>query len=158
MKRSPSPTVPVSELQAHLGYWLRFVSNHVSHAFAQKVAGQGVTVAESVLLREMLRTGPANPSDLADNLGLSRGAISKLIDRLTTKKLAKRCAAQSADRRYQTVSLTAKGTKLVPTLAALADQNDREFFGHLTAAEQSDMIKLLYDIARRHEWKDVSVS
>lgn len=162
MKRSPSPTVPVSELQVHLGYWLRFVSNHVSHAFAQKVTGQGVTVAEWVVLREMLRTGPANPSDLSDNLGLTRGAISKLIDRLVLKKLVKkvvkRATAQSADRRYQTVSLTAKGTKLVPTLAALADQNDREFFGHLTAAEESHMIKLLADVARRHEWKDVPVS
>jgi DNA-binding MarR family transcriptional regulator len=162
MKRSPSPAAPVSELQAHLGYWLRFVSNHVSHAFAQKVAGEGVTVAEWVVLREMLRAGPANPSDLADILGLTRGAISKLIDRLVlkkfVKKLAKRSAAQSADRRYQTVLLTAKGAKLVPTLAALADQNDSEFFGHLTAAEQSRLLALLQDVVRRHDWKDAPVS
>jgi DNA-binding MarR family transcriptional regulator len=161
-----STTAPVSELQAHLGYWLRFVSNHVSHAFAAKVVGQGVTVAEWVVLREMLRVGPANPSDLADSLGMTRGTISKLNDRLVRKKLAKKqtkpsaahSAAQSADRRYQTVSLTAKGAKLVPHLAALADQNDREFFGHLSAAEQSRLIALLADVARRHEWKDAPVS
>ena len=158
MKRSSSTAAPVSELQAHLGYWLRFVSNHVSHAFAKKVTGEGVTVAEWVVLREMLRVGPANPSDLADNLCLTRGAISKLIDRLTAKKLAKRAAATSADRRYHTVSLTAKGAKLVPNLADLADQNDREFFGHLSAAEQSRLIALLADVAHRHEWKDAPVS
>jgi DNA-binding MarR family transcriptional regulator len=162
MNRPLSTAAPVSELQAHLGYWLRFVSNHVSHAFAAKVAGQGVTVAEWVVLREMLRVGPANPSDLADNLGMTRGTISKLIDRLVQKKLAKKqtthSAAQFADRRYQTVSLTAKGAKLVPNLAALADQNDREFFGHLSAAEHSRLIALLADVARRHEWKDAPVS
>lgn len=26
----------VSELEAHLGYWLRFVSTHVSHSFQKK--------------------------------------------------------------------------------------------------------------------------
>jgi hypothetical protein len=36
----------VSELTAHLGYWLRHVSDHVSHAFARKLASQDVTVAE----------------------------------------------------------------------------------------------------------------
>ena len=29
-------SVSVSELEAHLGYWLRFVSNHVSHSFQKK--------------------------------------------------------------------------------------------------------------------------
>jgi DNA-binding MarR family transcriptional regulator len=163
MKRTIKPadtaTAAVSNLQAHLGYWLRFVSNHVSHAFSQKVAGQGVTVAEWVVLRQMLELGPANPSELAAKLGMTRGAISKLIDRLAVKGLVKKLTKRTAiaDRRYQTVTLTAKGAKLVPTLAALADRNDAEFFGHLTAADQSRLIATLQDIARRHEWKDVPI-
>ena len=43
----------LSPLESHLGYWLRYVSNHVSHAFALKVAARGVTVAEWVVLREL---------------------------------------------------------------------------------------------------------
>ncbi|MEG2964613.1 MAG: MarR family transcriptional regulator, partial [Janthinobacterium sp.] len=43
----------VSELEAHLGYWLRFVSNHVSHSFQKKAEANGVTVSEWVVLREM---------------------------------------------------------------------------------------------------------
>jgi hypothetical protein len=39
-----------SELTAHLGYWLRFVSNHVSLAFARKLESRGVTVADWVVL------------------------------------------------------------------------------------------------------------
>jgi hypothetical protein len=65
-----------SELEDHLGYWLRYVSNHVSHAFAQRVEKKGVTVAEWALMREMLKIGPANPSQLAERLGMTRGAIS----------------------------------------------------------------------------------
>ena len=40
----PSPP-PVSDLTAHLGFWLRTVSNHVSHAFAGRLAAQGVRQA-----------------------------------------------------------------------------------------------------------------
>ena len=33
----------VSALEDHLGYWLRYVSNQVSHAFSLKVAGAWAT-------------------------------------------------------------------------------------------------------------------
>jgi DNA-binding MarR family transcriptional regulator len=43
------------------------------------------------------------------------------------------------DRRYQALALTAKGRAMAPKLAALADQNDAEFFGHLNAAERESV-------------------
>lgn len=143
---------PTSDLEDHAGYWLRYVSNHVSHAFAQKVAARGVTVAEWVLLRAMLAAGAANPSQLADQVGLTRGAVSKLIERLCRKKLALR-SSSTADRRFQTVELSAEGKRLVPVLARLADENDREFFGHLPRAERSQLVSLLQAIVRQHGWK-----
>lgn len=152
----------ISGLEDHLGYWLRYVSNHVSHAFTRKVEAQGVTVAEWALMREMLRVGAANPSQLADGLGMTRGAISKLVERLCVKKLcSKKLARRSAsagDRRYQKVELTASGTKLVPLLARLADQNDHEFFGHLSDKQRAQLGALLRELVQRHGWKDVPVS
>lgn len=149
--------LPMSALDAHAGYWLRYVSNHVSHAFAQKMEAQGVTVAEWVLLREMFDLGAANPSQLAEIVGLTRGAVSKLVERLCRKQLAVRSASDS-DKRYQTVALTAAGQQLVPVLAQLADENDREFFGHLPSEEKHRLVRLLQDIVRRQGWKDVPVS
>ena len=81
----------LSSLESHLGYWLRYVSNHVSHAFAVKLAGSEVTVAEWVVLRELYDSESA-PSDLADRLGMTRGAISKLADRLIAKDMIVRRA------------------------------------------------------------------
>jgi DNA-binding MarR family transcriptional regulator len=147
----------VSDLESHIGYWLRFVSNHVSHAFSQKVEAKGVTVAEWAVMREMLAAGPANPSQLAERLGMTRGAISKLVERLCDKELARRTASPG-DRRYQSVALTAKGEKLVPKLAQLADENDRAFFGHLGRQQQTDFVRLLKGVVERHGWKDVPVN
>ncbi len=145
-----------STLEDHAGYWLRYVSNHVSHAFARKVEAQSVTVAEWVLLREMLDAGTAKPSQLADAVGLTRGAVSKLVERLSRKKLAVRSSPEG-DQRYQTVELTAAGKRLVPVLAQLADENDREIFGHLKSVERTKLVHLLQDIVRRHGWKDLPV-
>ena len=132
---APAKSGPVSPLEAHLGYWLRFVSNQVSHSFALKVADHDVSVAEWVVLRELYECEAMAPSVLAEKIGMTRGAISKLADRLSAKTLVKRTTSDE-DRRYQALALTARGRAMVPKLAALADRNDAEFFGHLTAAEQ----------------------
>ena len=148
---------PVSDLESHIGYWLRFVSNHVSHAFMQKVEGEGVTVAEWAVMREMFQAESFSPSRLAQQLGMTRGTISKLLARLCDKELVKRTAS-GGDRRYQSVALTTMGERLVPKLARLADDNDREFFGHLRSEQQTDFARLLKDIVQRHGWKDIPVS
>lgn len=145
-----------SNLEDHTGYWLRYVSNHVSHAFARKVEAQGVTVAEWVLLRAMLDAGTANPSLIAEAVGMTRGAVSKLVERLSRKKLVVRLSSDG-DRRYQMVELTVAAKRLLPALARLADENDREFFGHLKQDERTRLVALLQDIVRRHGWKDLPV-
>jgi DNA-binding MarR family transcriptional regulator len=138
----------VSPLDAHLGYWLRYVSNQVSHAFAQKVATHGVSVAEWVVLRELFDEPETTASQLADKLGMTRGAISKIVDRLEAKALMTR-TADAADARFQTLALTAAGAALVPKLAGLADRNDEEFFGHLQAKERAHLQGIMQGIVRR---------
>ena len=101
----------LSSLESHLGYWLRYVSNHVSHAFSLKLAARGVTVAEWVVLRELYE-GETAPSALADRLGMTRGAISKLADRLIVKALIVR-RATAGDRRFQSLALTRQGRAVI---------------------------------------------
>jgi DNA-binding MarR family transcriptional regulator len=133
---------PPSDLHSHVGFWLRYVSNHVSHAFAQKLLDSGVTVAEWVILREMFERDGTAPSDLAELTGLSRGAISKLADRLIAKQLLARAYAKD-DRRYQTLALTAAGRDLVPSLAKIADDNDEQFFAALSPKQRKRLVATL---------------
>ena len=147
--RKPMAKARVSDLKDHLGYWLRYVSNQVSQAFARKVLARGVTVAEWVMLRVLYEHDALAPSVLAERIGMTRGAISKLADRLVAKALVMR-TEDERDRRYQELAITAAGRALVPELAKLADQNDAEFFGHLTAADRAAMTRIMQDIIRRH--------
>lgn len=133
---------PVPELTDHLGYWLRLLSNHVSHGFARKVAGEGVTVAEWAMMRVMYGEGPLAPSRVAERMGMTRGAITRLADRLIGKGLLLREASEN-DGRAQTLQLTAKAERLVPRLAALADRNDAESFELLTDEERAALRAML---------------
>jgi DNA-binding MarR family transcriptional regulator len=146
----------VSPIDSHAGYWLRCVSNHVSQAFATKVEAHGVTVAEWVVLRSLFDVDEMNPSALADLIGHTRGTVSKLIDRLAAKGLVL-CRTEGADRRFQLVCLTPQGRALVPILADLADQNDREFFGDSADPACAALVASLKDICRRHGWKSAPV-
>ena len=101
----PAARPSISQLTSHTGFWLRFVSNHVSHTFAQRLSDCGVTVAEWVVLREMYDAEACPPSAIAERTGLTRGAISKLVDRLLAKHLITR-ETRSDDRRFQTIALT----------------------------------------------------
>jgi DNA-binding MarR family transcriptional regulator len=142
----------ISDLEDHLGYWLRFVSNHVSHAFALKLQAHDVTAAEWVILRELFARRNAAPSTIAGRIGMTRGAVTKLVDRLAAKALVIR-EESAGDRRYQVLALTPAGRRLVPTLAALADRNDAEFFGHLEPAQRATFERLLKDVVQRHGFK-----
>ena len=138
----------ISDLDAHLGYWLRFVSNHVSQAFAGRLQGKGVTVAEWVAMRRLFGEGGVAP--------MTRGAITKLADRLIDKGLVVR-RADPQDGRAQTLALTARGRALVPELAALADDNDTQFFRPLTVQERRVLRQLLERLVEQNELKVVPV-
>jgi DNA-binding MarR family transcriptional regulator len=129
---------------------MRMVSNAVSQEFARKVADEGVTVAEWVFMRALFDNKGIAPTALADTMGMTRGAISKLADRLTSKGLVVRAESET-DKRGQSLSLTPEGREQVPILARLADQNDAEYFGVLTGEERDALDRILKDLVERRE-------
>ncbi len=147
---------PISALTTHLGYWLRMVSNQVSLGFAKKLATMDVTVAEWVVMRELYDVETLAPSRLAERMGMTRGAISKLADRLLAKALIARDASPD-DGRAQTLALTEAGRKLVPQLAALADANDADYFGHLPPTERQMLEAVLKTVAERRDIRTIPV-
>jgi len=150
-------SIEPSHLTSHLGYWLRYVSNHVSHTFARKLEDRGVTVAEWVMMRELYSLEAIAPSRLSEKLGMTRGAITKLADRLIAKTFVTR-DANPADARAQTLALTSAGRDLVPELSALADRNDAEFFSHLTPDERRSLEYVLRNIVARRGLTSIPLS
>jgi DNA-binding MarR family transcriptional regulator len=144
------PAMPApSPLDRHTGYMLRMVSNAVSHEFARRMAGEDASVAEWAMMRVLYDTDAMPPTHLAERMGMTKGAISKLADRLLARGLIARIANPD-DGRAHSLSLTAQGRHLVPGLAAIADRNDADFFGTLSEEEHDALRTLLHTLIARH--------
>lgn len=130
------------DLEDHLGYWLRFVSNHVSGSFREGLAEYDVTVAEWVALRTIAMHAPCTLNTVSEQIGVDNGATSRLVDKLNKKKLVSRKTG-AKDRRAITLELSESGKKLLPKLIHLADKNDEAFFGSLTKVDKEHLKRIM---------------
>jgi DNA-binding MarR family transcriptional regulator len=147
---------PLPGLESHLGYWLRRVSNSVSAAFARSLQARQTSVAEWVLLRQLYERGESAPGELAEALMMTRGAISKIVDKLEAKGwIASR--VKPDDNRVQLLTLTRRGRNVLPELWEIADRNDEAFFGCLDASERTTLRQLLGKLAKCHAIREVPV-
>ncbi len=141
-------------LESHIGYRLRRISNAVSGSFSRALHEKRTSVAEWVLLRELHDRGQTSPGELADSLGLTRGAVSKIVDKLDAKGWIQ-TEAKEGDSRFRLLSLTRAGRRSLPVLAEIADQNDARYFDCLSAREKSVLRELLIKLADHNHIHEV---
>ena len=105
----------ISPLQAHLGYWLRFVSNHVSHAFSrayrQFLDPLGLTYPQYVVLLVLWEQDDLTVKEIGDRLFLDSGTLTPLLKRLESAGHIRR-ARDKQDERQVRISLTETGRAL----------------------------------------------
>jgi DNA-binding MarR family transcriptional regulator len=89
-------------------------------------------------------------------MGMTRGAISKVLDKLQFKGWISR-ATSPEDNRVQLLALTRQGQHVLPELTTIADGNDEHFFGALDATERATLRKLLKKLADTHQMHHIPV-
>jgi DNA-binding MarR family transcriptional regulator len=94
------------------------------------------------------------PGELAETVGLTRGAVSKVVAKLEAKMWLQARIAEG-DSRVRLLSITREGRRILPILAKVADENDARFFNCLDANERHSLQKLLSKLADRHDIHDV---
>ncbi|MEN3943535.1 MarR family transcriptional regulator [Prosthecobacter sp. SYSU 5D2] len=141
----------VSQLEDHLGYWFRCLSNFVSESFASRLAGHDISVAQWVVLRTLYDREELTLNEAAALVGVDKSSLSRMMDRLEARGLVQRTAG--ADRRSIGLNLTTAARKLVPQLAELADQNDRQFFKPLPATRRKELLQTLQFLLKENGWE-----
>ena len=137
----------ISRLDAHLCYWVRCVSNQISHSLSRELEDKGITLAEWIVLRE-LYDGARRPSAVAAKLGLTRGAISKLASRLSNALMITQERTRE-DGRGRMLALSGLGRSMVEVLAVVLDDDEEQFFGHLEPNTRALIMNVMRDIVRR---------
>ncbi|MFO0951220.1 MAG: MarR family transcriptional regulator [Isosphaeraceae bacterium] len=146
MKQSPS------ELEDHLGYWLRCLSNFVHQGFATRLDRHGVSVPQWVVLRCLFDREDSSLGDLAASVGVDHGALSRMVERLVQKGLLRR-ETDPSNRRAVRLGLTEAGKELVPKLAKEADENDAAFFGVLDDRERTRLLLAVRTVLAANGWR-----
>lgn len=82
-------------------------------------------------------------SELAEQTGVTSGAITRLVDRMSDAGLVEREACES-DRRVQWARLTPEGLNRLKTAADVhLDDLDRHYFGRISQRELSTITKVM---------------
>lgn len=143
-------TEKLSQLEDHIGYWLRCLSNFVSSSFESKLKQHGISVAQWVVLRIVYDHAGISLQRVADIAGVDKSTISRIVEKLMKARLMN--AEEGKNRRTIALSLSQEGIHLVPILAAEADLNDHTFFGALSPEEKNDLLKMIHRILDKTDW------
>lgn len=100
-------------------------------------------------MRVLFEGGPARPSVVADRLGVTRGAVSRLAGALRAKRLVVRARNPGGDGRTQTLALTGAGALLVPALARIAAEETAAMLAPLSGGDRAKLAELLARVAAR---------
>ncbi|MCP3995736.1 MAG: MarR family transcriptional regulator [bacterium] len=133
--------------------WRQAINHMLHFSFALKAEiegrlgtelGIGLADHEALINIHLSETG-LKMSDLAEQLVLSRGGITKLVDRLETAGYLRR-APSSEDRRVTGIEITPSGIDVVTRSRSVIDEIVAERFAkHIT----EDEAQFLRDLIRR---------
>lgn len=141
----------ISNLEDHLGYWVRCLSNFVHENFAQKIARYDVSVEQWVVLRTIFGNEPLTLQETASLVGVDNSSLSRMIGRLVKKNLVIR-TIDPKNRRSVILTLPAQSKELVPLLSQEADKNDMEFFQGLDESQRAQFLYITKHLLKKNGW------
>jgi DNA-binding MarR family transcriptional regulator len=150
------------DVERHIGIWerelpwldpvkeaifmrLSILARHTQQLRRDTLAEDGLPHWQYKILMKLRRLGPpyaASPSELADELGLTRGALSARLAPMEEAGLITR-AGDTTDRRRVHVRLTEEGSAVFEQQAGREDHGEAALLEALTADERLVLADLL---------------
>ena len=122
---------------------------------ARSLAGtdQEVTLPQYRALVVLAGRGPLRPSELAEALTVHPSTITRLCDRLVAKKLVQRRGSPT-NRREVSITLTAKGRRLVDAVTARRRTEIVDIVARVPASERATMVHALHALGEAADEPD----
>ncbi len=118
------------------------VHHRMFRAVNDEMAGSGLSVARTKVLRRLCEQGPIRQSVLATNCALSPHSITNIVDGLERLGLAER-RPDPVDRRAKLVAITAAGRTALDAANATWERLLTQIFGSLSDADRETLLRLL---------------
>ncbi|RIK06428.1 MAG: hypothetical protein DCC49_11455 [Acidobacteria bacterium] len=124
---------------------VRAVAAVLAHYESRLWSLAGVSPAQGWLLMKLFLAGPARQTELAEDLMVTRSAISQLVSKLEQDRLVSR-ETSSDDRRSAVLNLTSRGnaliTELLPTIRTTLAAAEKSLSSDGAAKMLEDLDKL----------------
>jgi DNA-binding MarR family transcriptional regulator len=131
---------------ASAAFLLTQVGTHAAQRFAERIGEHGLTPPQTGILG-LLRSNPGiSQQRLAEVLGMLPSRVVALIDELEAAGLVER-TRDGADRRRNSLALTAAGAAALRTIAMVASAHDDETCRALDTSERAVLAEMLTRIA-----------
>jgi DNA-binding MarR family transcriptional regulator len=141
---------PIEAPESRVNHWVRRAQVCFSKNFARILKEAQLIASEWAVLQELYGPGRRSTVELGQVMGMSKGGMSKLIDRLVRKGYVEK-AVQKFDHRFRGVWLTKHGRTCVPLIASKEKSADRAFFGPLRGGGRYRLTQSLKRVlATRH--------
>lgn len=115
-------------------YWISRLSSLMQEQFNQQLKEEEVTWPQWMVLNVLQQGLAKTPAGIAENIGIDRSAITRLLDRLEKKSLINR-EHDKLDRRSVNVHITDNGSELMSKLNQAAKAHQEHFLSSLHATE-----------------------
>ncbi|WP_144548368.1 MarR family winged helix-turn-helix transcriptional regulator [Bacillus sp. X1(2014)] len=121
------------------------VARELEYEVTSKLSYFGLSNGKlKVLLSVLNHERPLNPSELADEIGVTRSTMTGLLDGLEKDGFIRRDILD--DRRKTAIYLTEKGSSVLNTLSPLYSNHVTNIFSKTTEEEQQLLVNLLEKI------------
>lgn len=139
-----SHPVPTSQQIAAIRRFNRFYTSTIG-TLEESLLRSTLSLAEARVLYEIASRHQSTASEIANELNLDMGYLSRILRTFTARKLISR-KTSSSDGRQNLLSLTAAGRKEFATLNRRSSQQVQQMIEHLNTDQQSQLISSMSSI------------
>lgn len=129
----------------NLGYLLNRCAAQMAAQFERKLAPHDISLAQWGALLAIHDKGAASPSDVADRVGIDRGATTRLLARMEAKDFITR-RSHEEDGRSVLLELSPATAAKMPDLLALSQRVNREALATLPPDEAEALLTSLSNL------------
>lgn len=115
-------------------FWIARLASAMREQFNQALAEHDVTWPQWMILNVLHHKLAVTPAQIADNIGVDRSAVTRLVDRLEKKGMVAR-SFDGLDRRSIQIVMTTEGRRLVTQINTAAKEHQDSFMSQLPSTE-----------------------
>lgn len=131
---APAHTQRDFHLHNSFTFWIGRLASVMKDAFNQKLASWDVTYPQWMILNVLHHQLANTPAQIAENVGVDRSAVTRLLDRLEAKNLVERMH-DGLDRRSVKILMTRQGAALMDELNEAAREHQQLFLSQMHPTE-----------------------